>query len=251
MRSTARTFRSIILALLLGTTALPVLVAATAPAGFKEIFNGHDMTGWAGNPAYWSVRDGALTGQTTAEHPLPANTFLVWQGGQPANFELHVTFRLTGQNDQQFGNSGIQYRSKLIDPAAFVVGGYQADMDLTGKYVGMLYEEKGRGIIMAPGEKIRVTAAATDAKKKAAVEKLGVISTQEQILAAYKIGEWNEFTIIAEGNHLRHYLNGVLTADVTDDDPVLAPRDGVLALQLHKGPPMTIQFKDVYLKLLP
>jgi len=242
------------LRLSLASLALFVLVPfalAAAPAGFKEIFNGRDLKGWEGNTAFWSVRDGALTGQTTDAKPIEANTFLVWKKGKPANFELRVTFRLTGQNDKDFGNSGIQYRSKLIDPAAFVVGGYQADMDLSGKYVGMLYEERGRGILMNPGEKIRVTAAAPDAKKKATVEKLGVISTHEQILAAYKKGEWNEFTIIAEGNHCRHYLNGVLTADVTDDDTTFAPKDGVLALQLHKGPPMTIQFKNIYLKSLP
>lgn len=235
----------------LALLALAPFALAAAPAGFKEIFNGRDLKGWEGNTAFWSVRDGALTGQTTEAKPIEANTFLVWKKGNPANFELRVTFRLTGENDKDFGNSGIQYRSKLIDPAAFVVGGYQADMDLTGKYIGMLYEERGRGILMAPGEKIRVTAAEADPKKKATVEKLAVVSTHEEILAAYKKGEWNEFKIIAEGNHVRHYLNGVPTADVTDDDVALAPKDGVLALQLHKGPPMTIQFKNLYLKTLP
>lgn len=224
---------------------------AAAPAGFKEIFNGRDLTGWSGNTAYWSVRDNALTGQTTADAPLKANTFLVWQDGQPANFELRVSFRLTGQNDKNFGNSGIQYRSKLLDPAAFVVAGYQADLDLAGKFLGMLYEEKGRGILMGPGEKVRVTAAAPDAKKKAAVEKLAVITDRPALTAAYKVGEWNDFVIIAEGNHLRHYLNGVLTADVIDDDPAHAAKSGVLALQLHQGTPMTIQFKNLYLKTLP
>lgn len=239
---------------LLAALALSVFASAAfaaAPAGFKEIFNGRDLTGWKGDPARWSVRDGAITGQTTAAAPLEANTFLIWQDGQPANFELRLSFRLTGQNDQQFGNSGIQYRSKLLDAATFVVAGYQADLDLSGKYAGMLYEEKGRGILMTPGEKIRVTAAAPDAKKKAAVEKIAVITDRAALTTAYKIGEWNEFTIIAEGNHLRHYLNGVLTADVTDDDAPRASTAGVLALQLHKGTPMTIQFKNVILKTLP
>lgn len=242
--------KSRLLPVSLALLVLAPFALAAAPAGFKEIFNGRDLKGWEGGAA-WSVRDGALTGQTTDAHPLEANTFLIWKKGKPANFELRVTFRLTGQNDQDFGNSGIQYRSKVLNPAAFVVGGYQADLDLAGKYIGMLYEERGRGILMSPGEKIRVTAATPDSKKKAAVETLATVSTHAEILAAYKKGDWNEFTIIAEGNHLRHYLNGVPTADVTDDDAALAPKAGVLALQVHKGPPMTIQFKHVYLKTLP
>jgi hypothetical protein len=236
------------------TLALSLLTTAAfaaAPAGFQEIFNGRDLTGWKGDPTRWSVRDGALTGQTSDAAPLEANTFLIWQDGKPANFELRLSFRLTGQNSQQSANSGIQYRSRVIDAATFAVGGYQADIDLSGKYAGMLYEERGRGIIMTPGEKVRVTAATPDAKKKAAVEKLAVVTDRAALTAAYKIGEWNEFTIIAEGNHLRHYLNGVLTADVTDADPAHAATAGVLALQLHKGPPMTIQFKNVILKTLP
>jgi len=118
----------------------------------------------------------------------------------------------------------------------------------------MLYEERGRGILMGPGEKIKIGPTATNPdtkKKKTAVEKLGSPSTPAEILAVYKLGEWNEIRIKAQGNHVQHFLNGKLTADVTDDDPSLAPKSGVIALQLHKGQPMTIQFKDIELKTLP
>ena len=227
---------------------------AAAPSGFKEIFNGQDLTGWEGLNNFWSVKNGTITGQTTAENPTKGNTFLVYKSGEPANFELRAMFRLTGQNTAGFGNSGIQYRSKVVDAAGFVVAGYQADMDLSGKYTGMLYEEKGRGILMGPGEKIRVGATAVDdttKKKKTSVEKLPGATPAVEILAAYKIGAWNEFVIVAEGNHLRHYLNGKLTADVTDTDPTLGAASGILALQLHAGQPMTIEFKNLYLKTLP
>ena len=244
----SRLFSSALLTL--GLALASCALHANPSVGFKDLFNGHDLTGWDGNKSFWSVQDGVITGKTTAEIPLKANTFLVWKDGTPGNFELRATFRLTGDNEKKQANSGIQYRSKLLDPATFVVGGYQADIDSSGKYVGMLYEEKGRGILMAPGEKIRVTAAAADAKKPT-IEKLAVVTPTADVLAAYKIGDWNELVIIAEGNHLRHYLNGKLTADVTDDDPALAPHDGVLALQLHTGPPMTIQFKNLQLKKLP
>lgn len=230
------------------------LGARAADSGFKSIFNGKDLTGWDGNPVFWSVRDGAITGQSTPEKKVQPNTFLVWQGGEPANFELRGSFRLTGQNEKKFGNSGVQYRSKVLDPKLWVVGGYQMDIDLGGRYCGMLYEEKGRGILMNPGEIIKVGETAVDPatnRKKTAVEKLPGATPKDDILAVYKIGEWNEFRIVANGNHVQHYLNGKLTADVTDNDATLAPKSGVIALQMHAGDPMTIQFKDLQLKTLP
>ncbi len=237
--------------------SLGLAVAYSAPAaesGFKKIFNGKDLAGWDGNKEFWSVRDGAITGQTTAEKVLKTNTFLVYTAGQPANFELRASFRLVADNDKNQANSGVQYRSKLMDPAAFVVGGYQADIDSTGRYAGMLYEEKGRGILMSPGQKIRVGPAAeveNGKKQKAKVEVVATATKPEDILAAYKLGEWNEIVIIANGNHLQHFLNGKLTADVTDEDSEKGSKSGVLALQLHQGPPMTIQFKNIRLKTLP
>ncbi len=233
--------------------------AFAADPGFKSIFNGKDLAGWDGDKSVWSVKDGALTGQTTPEKTIKSNTFLVYKDAQPANFELRVSFKLTAQNDKNQANSGVQYRSKVMDPATFVVGGYQADIDSTGKYAGMLYEEKGRGIVMGPGEKVKIgeTTTVADAKKKdgkrkqTAVEKLPGATPPADILAAYKLGEWNDFVVIANGNRLQHYLNGKLTADVTDTDATLGAKDGVIAFQLHTGPPMTVQFKDVQLKTLP
>ena len=239
--------------LVLGLNALTPLVSA-ADSGFKSIFNGKDLSGWDGIKEFWTVREGAITGQTTAEKILKTNTFLVWQGGEPANFELRLSFRLSPDNDKNQANSGVQYRSKVMDAATFVVGGYQADFDSTGRYAGMLYEEKGCGILMGPGEKIKVGATTVDPdtkKKKTAVEKLAGATPPADVLAAYKLGEWNQLTIIAKGNHVQQFLNGKLTADVTDEDPTLAPTSGVIALQLHTGPPMTVQFKDVQLKTLP
>jgi hypothetical protein len=235
------------------------LSTRAADSGFKELFNGKDLAGWDGNMEFWSVKDGAITGQTTAEKGIRANTFLVWKGGEPANFELQIKFKLTPNNDRNQANSGVQFRSKVLDAATFSVGGYQADIDSTGRYAGMLYEERGRGIIMAPGEKVKVglTATVPDTKKEGAtrkqtaVEKLPGATPKEEVLAAYKIGDWNELRIVANGNHVQQFLNGKMCADVVDSDETLAPKSGVIALQLHTGPPMTIQFKDVRLKTLP
>ena len=246
--------KSLHLLISLAALAAGSVTASAADSGFKPIFNGKDLSGWEGTAGFWSVRDGAITGQTTAAKPVDANTFIVWKGGEPANFELRLQFRLTAQNEDNWGNSGVQYRSKVIDAAKFVVGGYQADIDSPFRYTGMLYEERGRGILMSPGQKIRVGPAAEGAKKGKAKAKIDVVATTtkpEEIKAAYKLGEWNDFVVVARGNHVQHFLNGILTADVTDTDPAFAPKSGVIALQLHKGKPMTIQFKQVELKVLP
>lgn len=240
--------------LALATTA----ATFAADAGFKPLFNGKDLSGWKGLD-FWSVKNGAIVGQTTAEKPTKGNTFLVYQNAEPANFELRLKFRLTGQNDKNWGNSGVQYRSKIVDATAFVVAGYQADIDSPFKYTGMLYEEKGRGILMNTGEKIKIGAStwAEDTKKKGtmrrqtAVEKLPGATPAAEIEAAYKLGQWTDLVIIANGNHLQHFINGKLTADVTDTDDKLGAKSGVIALQLHQGQPMTIEFKDVQLKTLP
>jgi hypothetical protein len=236
--------------LLLGSFAAVALVARAADSGFKNIFNGKDLTGWDGMKEFWTVRDGAITGQTTADRVLKANTFLVWKGGDVKNFELRAQFRLVGEKP----NSGIQYRSKVLDAATYVVGGYQADID-TGRYIGMLYEEKGRGILMQPGQKVRIGPASEEqpkkGKAKAKVETLATVTPQEQLAAAFKPDGWNEIIIIAKGNHLQHFINGKLAADVTDTDDAKGSRAGVLALQLHQGPPMTVQFRNVQLKTLP
>jgi len=248
--------------LILGVAASASI--ALAADGAQSLFNGKDLSGWKGNPDFWSVRDGAITGQSTATKAVDANTFLVWQGGEPANFELRLKFRLTAQNAKGWGNSGVQYRSRVIDADKFVVGGYQADIDSPFRYTGMLYEERGRGILMNPGQKVRVgpaeaaAAATADAKKgkgkagpRPKIDVLGTPTTAEQIQAALKMGDWNELRIVANGNQLQHFVNGVLTADVTDADPAVAPKSGVIALQMHKGEPMTVQFKDIQLKKLP
>jgi hypothetical protein len=224
-----------------------ILSAQPAEKDFRSLFNGSNLAGWKGDPAFWSVVDGAITGQTTAERPAKGNTFLVWQGGDVKNFELRTEFRLVPNNDKNFANSGIQYRSKVVDAPNWVVGGYQADMDGEGKYVGMLYEERGRGIVAMPGQQVRVS----PGEGKPKIEVTGETTPPADIAAAIRRSEWNEYVIIAEGNHLRHFVNGLLTADITDLDETLAAKSGVLALQLHTGLPMTVQFRKIRLKVLP
>ena len=206
---------------------------AIAEDGFEPLFDGKTLKGWAGKDAFWSVQNGAITGKTTPENPTKGNTFLVWRGGELADFELRLKFRIDG------GNSGIQYRSEELN--GFVVKGYQADFDSAGNWAGTLYEERGRGVLAKRGAKVVIQA---DGKK----EKAGQTNSEKDILAALKKGDWNEYVITAKGNHLVQKINGVVTIDVTDHQEAKRAMKGILALQLHAGPPMTVQFKDIRVK---
>ena len=210
---------------------------------FKKIFNGKDFSGWDGNKEFWSVKDGTITGQTSAEHAVKGNTFLVWTNTYVGDFELRCSYRIVPDNNVGFANSGIQYRSKIIDPSYWVVGGYQADMEAGKKYSGILYEERGRGILAERGQKVVIHA---DGKK----EVVGEVGKSDDIQAAIKSKDWNDYVIIAKGNHLQHFINGKQTIDVVDEQESAAARTGVLALQIHKGEPMTIQFKNLRIKKL-
>ncbi len=205
---------------------------------FKSIFNGQDLQGWKGNPDLWSVEDGAITGRTTAEAPLKFNTFLIWDGGKVADFELELDYKISGGS----ANSGIQYRSRIIKEADFIVGGYQADIDATLKYAGINYEEKGRGILVQRGERVTID---QDGNKQA--ERFAESS---ELGKHIKEGQWNHYRVVAKGPRLRHYINDQLMSEVTDEQKDKSASEGVLALQIHQGPPMVIQYKNVKIKVI-
>ena len=226
---------------------LAALFAAISFASAEEveIFNGKDLTGWEGNKDLWSVKDGTITGITPPDPANPAkgiikhNTFLVWKAGKVKDFELTFQYRI------EKGNSGVQYRSKELEPGEFgpIMSGYQADFEAGDKYSGILYEERGRGILALRGEKTVIKPAAEGAKK-ATVEKTGTTGDSAAIQASIKKEDWNEYRIVAKGNHVQHFINGQQTIDVTDEDAANAPLEGLLALQIHQGPPMVVQFKN-------
>jgi Domain of Unknown Function (DUF1080) len=220
--------------------AIAVFVALSQPRSpvfadeFQSLFNGEDLTGWEGDPQLWSVIDGAIIGKTDGKK----HTFLIWKG-TAGDFELHAKFRMHG------GNSGIQYRSKQVQGAPdFVVGGYQADMDADNKYTGILYEERGRGILAMRGEKIVIAA---NGDKYV----VGSTGDPKKLTAAIKAGEWNDYVIVASGNKMTHAINGEPMIEVIDHQVNKRALDGIIALQLHKGYVMTVEFKDIQLKKLP
>ncbi len=222
--------------------------SAAAEPGFVPLFNGHDLSQWEGDPALWSVQDGVIVGQRVkAERADKGNTFLIWKGGAVRNFELRASIRLLSENSTGWANSGIQYRSRVVDPARWVVRGYQADMDTSGKYVGQIYEEGYRGFLALPGQSVRIT----DGGAKPHLELVGATADPAAIRASVHLRGWNEYVVIAEGHHLRQYFNGIFSAEAVDLDTPHAAEAGVLALQLHAGLPMRVEFKDLRLKTLP
>lgn len=206
--------------------------------GFIRIFNGEDLSGWDGDPRFWSVENGAICGKTTLQNLTLSNTFLIWRGANLKNFVLKLKFRIHN------GNSGIQYRSK--DLGQWRVGGYQAEVENTPGKVGFLYDERGRGWMARVGELVEVD-------KDGTKHVVGKVTDRNSLVKAgyYKKKDWNEYTMIARGNHLVHILNGYQTIEVFDNDTKARRMQGVLALQIHFGPPMTVEFKDIRIKHLP
>ena len=229
-------FLTLTLAAILSTDSLLADDNQTSSNDVIVPFNGENLSGWKGREDLWSAEDGQIVGRTTDEDPIDGNTFLIWEGGTPSDFELTTQFKIEG------GNSGIQYRSKVVDEEKFVVAGYQADIDSTNRYSGILYEEKGRGILAQRGQKVTIT----EAGKKNAES----FADAAALAKGIHPGKWNDYRIVADGNHLRHYINGTLTAEVIDNQSEKAAEDGVIALQLHRGPAMTIRFKKMKIRKL-
>lgn len=216
------------------------LATAADDEGFRSIFDGKSLEGWDGNPKFWRVEDGAIVGQTTADNPTQGNTFLVWRGGSPADFELKAEYKMDNHN------SGIQYRS-WEEPdkwGRWVIGGYQADIDESGRFTGICYGERYRGILAERGQK---TIIGEDHKPKV----VGSVGDPAELIKHVDLKGWNEYHIIARGNHIVQKINGVVMCELTDEDLQQRRGSGLIALQLHAGPPMKIAFRNIRLKELP
>jgi hypothetical protein len=233
---------------LLSLAAVPIASAqVTVPPegeGMKAIFNGKDLTGWNGDPRLWSVKDGVIHGQTTAENPAKGNTFIIWKDGTTKDFELRLSFRMNATN-----NSGIQYRSKHITDGKvnneWVVRGYQHELRNETKFPNtssFIYDEGGRrGRICLVGEEATWEA---DGKKL----KRSDLINQAEFEKLFKLDDWNDVVIIGKGKQIQHFLNDRLVLDFTDNHPDLALSEGILALQLHAGKPMWVEFKNIRIR---
>jgi hypothetical protein len=213
-------------------------------AGFRPIFNGKNLDGWEGDGKYWRAENDCLTGEVTPETLLKSNTFIIWRGGSPADFELKADWRLSGAGAWG-GNSGINYRSVVVpDPVTpsnkFAMRGYQADIDGKNNYTGQNYEEKGRLFLATRGTMTHVTGE----RKPIVLSSLG----DPRELAAFITPEWNSYHLIIRGNVLAHILNGHLMCVVIDDDVPNRTMKGLIGVQVHVGGPMKIEYRNFRLK---
>ncbi|WP_246560421.1 MULTISPECIES: 3-keto-disaccharide hydrolase [Zobellia] len=224
--------------------------------GFINIFDGKTLTNWKGDLNYWRVENGHLVGEVTPETLLKSNTFIIWQGGQPDDFELKLEFRIT-----ESGNSGINYRSDLIDTIPNAMRGYQADIDGKIRYTGQNYEEKKRATLAYRGEKVKIKTQDNpdvagslrgNVKKNCwqSREVIGSLGESDSLKTKIKSEDWNEVHLVIKGNRLQHYVNGTLMSDVIDEDTINRKLKGHLGVQVHVGPPMKVEYRNIQLKNL-
>lgn len=224
--------------------------------GFVDIFDGKTLNGWEGDSVYWSVKDGNLTGEVTSETLLKNNTFIIWNGDQPDDFELKLEFKIA-----ESGNSGINYRSEKIDTIQYALKGYQADIDGKNTYTGQNYEEKKRATLAYRGEKVNINTQPNSDQPGSfganvqrncwqSREVVASLGESDVLKTKIKSEDWNEAHLIIKGNRLQHYINGILMSDVTDNDIVNRKSKGYLGVQVHVGPPMKVEYRNIRLKNL-
>ncbi|MCA9087271.1 MAG: DUF1080 domain-containing protein, partial [Planctomycetaceae bacterium] len=211
-------------------------------AGFKPIFDGKSLNGWKpwkGDEKFWRVENGSIVGESTDANPCTHNSFLLWDQGTVDDFELRLQFRISGSDK---ANSGIQFRGVQRDDGHVI--GYQADIDRAGQWMGCLYDEAQRGVLATRGQKVTVLPEGQERK----IEQVGDAA---ELLKAVNIDDWNEYSIKAQGHVITLSLNGKQTIQIIDEDPAGLDLSGLLALQLHSGPPMKIEWKNIRLKRFP
>lgn len=209
-------------------------VPALAQDGFTALFNGRDLNGWDGDPRLWKVEHGIVIGTSQGPGKPEKNTFLIWRGGELKDFELRATLRVLGDN-----NSGIQYRSRpLPENGPWAITGYQCDIHPALEHTGMTYEERGRGIFGLNGKDVVLDPSG----------QRWLVAEREPVKV--DLAQWNEYVIVARGNHLEHRVNGQVTSRFTDHDAKGRALAGLLAIQLHAGNPHEVQIKDLRLKVM-
>ncbi len=222
--------------------------------GFVSIFDGKTLNGWEGDSAYWRVENGSIVGEITPATLLKRNSFLIWRGGTPADFELSLEFKIS-----KAGNSGINYRSEELKDLPFAVKGYQLDIDGSNNYTGQNYEERGRTTLAYRGQITTIKAQNPENTQESVQSKIknnawtdlsvtGSLGDTGELLQKIKSEDWNTSRLVAKGNRLKHYINGILMSDVTDNDKVNGKLKGVLAIQVHVGPPMKVEYRKIMIK---
>ena len=204
--------------------------------GFIRIFDGKSFHDWECDTSFWRIEDNSFIGEVTKEKQLKTNTFLIYRGETPDNFEFKAKYRISPE-----GNSGVQYRSEELSNIKNALKGYQADIDGENRYTGQNYEERGRGFLAMRGQK----AVLKEGQKPVIT---GTVGNSDSLKSVIKVGDWNDIHIIANGNHITHYINGVLMSETTDEDLKNRKLKGLIGLQVHVMPKMKVEYKKIMVK---
>lgn len=211
-------------------------------AGFESIFDGKSLAGWEGDPKYWRAENGVLIGEITPGNEIRQNTFIIWRGGTLKDFELKVEYRISER-----GNSGINYRSSELTDPKFAMKGYQLDIDGEKRnngdlrHTGNNYEERGRTFMALRGQVTR----AIEGGKRQIISSIG---DNKELAKVIKNADWNQVHIIARGNTITHVLNGQVISILIDDDEKNRSMEGLLGVQVHQGPAMKVEYRNLRLK---
>ncbi|MFM9909944.1 MAG: DUF1080 domain-containing protein [Chitinophagaceae bacterium] len=204
--------------------------------GFVRMFDGKTMKGWDADTNFWRIENGSFIGEVIPGKVIKTNTFLIWRGSMPANFEFKAQFRISPE-----GNSGVNYRSEELKDIRYALKGYQADIDGANQYTGQNYEERGRGFLAMRGQK-----ALLKFDEKPFIT--GSVGDSDSLKALIKTGDWNEIHIIVKGNRMRHYVNGILMSETIDEDTTHRKMKGLLGLQVHVMESMKVEYRNLFLK---
>lgn len=214
---------------------------------FIYLFSNGTLSGWEGDTAYWRIENGVVIGQTGLDKPeLKTNTFLIWKEDQPENFELILEYRIS-----EVGNSGINYRSEILEDRPYGMKGYQADIDGQNNYTGQNYEEMKRTTLGYRGERVIISSGQEGKSENNAWNIRKVLSAEDSGELKSNISpEWNELRILAYENKLQHFVNGFLMSEVIDNDSENFSAEGYIGFQIHTGPPMKVEYKRVRIRYL-
>lgn len=230
-----------------------VFCQTNTQTNFVSIFNGRNLDGWYGDTTYWRVEDSALTGEVKPNNLLQHNSFIIWRGGMPADFELKGKFRISAN-----GNSGINYRSEEAKTIPYALRGYQADIDGQNRYTGQNYEERKRTTLAYIGQKTTVNPCMEQSSPAAisnrvrnnawtCVSQTVALGSVDSLTAGLLPNQWHDFHLIVRGNRMQHFINGRLMSDVTDEDTLNRSTKGLIGVQVHVGPAMKVQYKHLQL----
>jgi hypothetical protein len=209
---------------------------STDKDGFTTIFDGKTFSGWEGDTSVWRIDSSSFIGEVTPTKQIKTNTFLIWRAEKPSDFEFKAEYRISAG-----GNSGVQYRSEELKDIRFAVKGYQADIDGANQYTGQNYEERGRGFLAMRGQKARL-----ETNQKPII--MDSVGNSDSLKTHIKVNDWNEIYIVAKGNDMKHYINGILMSETIDNDTANRKSEGIIGLQVHVLPEMKVEYRNIRYK---